>query len=435
MICTAASRRIILPTQAQAFARRRMSEPEQNLAPKPLQAAAPKGKVVTADRRLATATSYFPSLHNMWQITWGSLRYKWLNVLLHREAKVRAHILDLSLQRARAAGATQAQIDQGDVFEIDVTQRFGASAEHFRLVVLGDAGERGDPSQMLLVPEMERVLAEGGVLFHGGDIYPVLNPHNLRIGFTEPYAGIAHKMLGFGNHDYWGRLTRCMRCDKTWNEMGKPPHLFYALVHPKLRFIWLDSGANGDAIDAFQLAWFENQLKKAQAQGQKVIVGFHHPFYVNGEALDSQFRYYVEPRLIRYKVPLVLTHHEHCFQRYHIDYASGHRIVYFMQGNGGGFITPTHGLKQKPKPEIVYPAAEKSRRNFTWNIFGYRMPIPHWARWVHALRSLFGRYKGFTMIDVHADGRVEVKHRVRDRYKAADGESDQPYDLFPPITI
>jgi len=367
---------------------------------------------------IAPRGDFIPTLGQLWTIGSAALRYR-LFKTWGGEARKRQRILNFNMERFKIE---LEDVKNGNAFEIPLKQN--------GMVFIADACEQGDRSQMLMVPEIRQLAGEGQrLLFHGGDIYPVLSKKAAIKGFGKPYSCVPHKMHGFGNHDYYGRLVRAFEDRELHEILGGPPHLYYALVHERFRFIWLDSGATGDTMDQVQLAWYKNQLEKAKENAQFPIVAFHHPFYVNGEKKSHEFQRLTEAWAKQYGVKLSLQGHEHNFQHYHQG-----AIHYLMSGNGGGFITPTHVMEADASPLTIYPSAEQSKDKFSWNFSGRyysrpfhaRVPVPYFLRHIWAMEGHGDYYKGLVQMDVENDELV-VRVRVRDNY------GKPVYELIKPL--
>jgi hypothetical protein len=78
-----------------------------------------------------------------------------------------------------------------------------------------------------------------------------------------------------------------------------------------IRFFALDS----NYLDRPQLEWLEKELKASGSDWK--ICFFHHPLYSSGEkhGPSLELRAILEPLLIKYGVNLVLSGHEHFYER------------------------------------------------------------------------------------------------------------------------
>jgi 3',5'-cyclic AMP phosphodiesterase CpdA len=88
---------------------------------------------------------------------------------------------------------------------------------------------------------------------------------------------------------------------------------------------------NSNYMDKKQLQWLEGELAKDTSDWK--IAFFHHPPYSSGgkHGSDKQLREVVEPIFVKYGVNVVLTGHDHFYER--IKPQKG--IYYFVSGAGG----------------------------------------------------------------------------------------------------
>jgi hypothetical protein len=179
------------------------------------------------------------------------------------------------------------------------------------------------------------------VVMMGDNIYGADRPQDFVAKFEAPYKGLLEKGVKFyaslGNHD-----SREQRYYKHFNMDGK---LYYTFKAPKedVRFFALET----TYMDPDQLQWIEDELKKA---GEKwKIVFFHHPLYSSSRTHGSQLklREVLEPLFIKYGVSLVLSGHDHAYER--ITPQSG--IQYFVEGSSGQLRT---GDLRKPSPLTAF---------------------------------------------------------------------------------
>jgi len=198
--------------------------------------------------------------------------------------------------------------------------------DSFKFAVLGDFGT-GDDSQY----EMARTMAEvhgrfnyQTVVLVGDNLYGSERPQDFRKKFETPYKPLLDSGVKFyaslGNHD-----AREQRYYKLFNMDGK---LYYTFnPHPEIRFFALES----TYPEPEQIRWFENELKASTSEWK--IAFFHHPLYSSGErhGSDVRLRTVLEPLLVRYNVSVVLTGHDHFYERIKPQ----KEITYFVVGSGG----------------------------------------------------------------------------------------------------
>lgn len=163
------------------------------------------------------------------------------------------------------------------------------------------------------------------VVMMGDNIYGSDRPQDFIKKFEAPYKSLLDKGVKFyaslGNHD-----SREQRYYKLFNMDGK---LYYTFKAPAedVRFFALESSY----MDQDQLTWLEDELKKSSEKWK--IVFFHHPLYSSAMTHGSQLklRATLEPLFVQYNVSLVLSGHDHAYER--VRPQNG--IQYFVEGSSG----------------------------------------------------------------------------------------------------
>lgn len=196
-----------------------------------------------------------------------------------------------------------------------------------KFVVLGDFGT-GSSDQYRLAERMatvhERFPFELVVLV-GDNIYGSDRPQDFKRKFEDPYKPLLDAGVKFyaalGNHD-----AREQRFYKLFNMDG---HLFYSFKAPKqdVRFFALES----TYMEPKQLDWLGKQLENTRERWK--IVFQHHPLYSSGRTHGSNegLRKTLEPMFTAHGVDLVLTGHDHIYERMKPQ----HGILHFVAGSGG----------------------------------------------------------------------------------------------------
>ena len=216
----------------------------------------------------------------------------------------------------------------GDVAAVPASEvKLPLKQGSLRFGVIGDTGT-ALPAQFDVGRQMaawhDRVKFEF-VLLTGDNIYGADTPAEMKRKFEDPYAALLAKNVKFyatlGNHD-----NPNQRFYKLYNMGGERYYSF----RPKMgvRIFSLDS----NYIDQKQLAWMEKELAASGSEWK--IVFFHHPLYSSGlnhgPALST--REVLEPIFVKHGVSVVLTGHEHFYER--IKPQKG-GIVHFISGGGG----------------------------------------------------------------------------------------------------
>ena len=197
--------------------------------------------------------------------------------------------------------------------------------ESLKFAVIGDFGDGGQAQYDL---GRQMWAARAGfpfefVLALGDNMYGRQEPQDFVTKFEKPYKPLLDAGVRFfgalGNHDKPEN-----RFYPGFNMGGER---FYTFVRQHVRFVVLDT----NLMDPKQLAWADDTLRTAPEAWK--IVYFHHPLYSNGGRHGSnvELRVLLEPMLVRHGVSVVLSGHEHIYER--IKPQKG--ITYFVEGSGG----------------------------------------------------------------------------------------------------
>ena len=199
--------------------------------------------------------------------------------------------------------------------------------DSMKFAVLGDFGN-GQRVQYELGTQMKRVhdiFPFEFVITVGDNLYGSERPQDFRTKFELPYKEILAAGVKFyaslGNHD--GREQRYY---KLFNMDGK---LYYTFKAPKqdVRLFALET----DYLDQTQIDWLEKELAGSKEVWK--IPYFHHPPYSSGgrHGSNARIREVLEPLFVKYNVSVVMTGHDHFYER--VKPQQG--IVYFVVGAGG----------------------------------------------------------------------------------------------------
>ena len=224
----------------------------------------------------------------------------------------------------------------------------------FKFCVLGDFGV-GDQKQFQLADQMATLHGRfkyDVVVTVGDNILGSERPQDFQKKFEVPYKPLLDAGVKFyaslGNHD-----SREQRFYKLFNMGGE---LYYSFS-PKsnIRFFALDSMYPKPE----QISWLEKELA-ASNQDWKIVY-FHQPLYSSGDqhGPDVQLRKVIEPLFLKYSVSVVLSGHDHFYER--VKPQKG--IAYFVVGSGGrlrvGNIDRKSGITAKGfDTDQVFMAAE-----------------------------------------------------------------------------
>jgi predicted MPP superfamily phosphohydrolase len=206
--------------------------------------------------------------------------------------------------------------------------------------VLGDFGT-GKREQYQLAEQMARLRTTFPyelVVTVGDNLYGGQRPRDFFEKFERPYKALLDANVKFyaslGNHDQPQQSKYA-----PFNMDGRRYYSFKA-PEQDVRFLALDSGY----LEPAHLTWLEKELQSSDEDWK--IPYFHHPLYSSGNrhGSDAVKRRVLEPLFIKYGVTVVLTGHDHVYER--VKPQNG--IVYFVVGSGGqlrrGNLNPRTGL-------------------------------------------------------------------------------------------
>jgi hypothetical protein len=198
-----------------------------------------------------------------------------------------------------------------------------AKPDSLRFAVIGDTGT-GTKSQYEVGQTLLQFRAKFPfefALMLGDNIYGKEGGKDFEKKFERPYKTLLDAGVKFyaalGNHD-----DPNQRFYKLFNMAGERYYSF----RPKagVRFFALDS----NYMDKTQLEWLNKELSSSGSEWK--ICFFHHPLYSSGEkhGPSLELRKVLEPVLLQHDVSVVLSGHEHFYER--LNPQKG--IYYFIEG-------------------------------------------------------------------------------------------------------
>jgi Icc-related predicted phosphoesterase len=197
-----------------------------------------------------------------------------------------------------------------------------------RIAVVGDVGDTGGQQARIAaaILEAERFGLYDALLLLGDNVYPGGDPERLDELVLDPFAEVldhgAELYAILGNHDALYSDGGVLQM-----ELLGMPGRWWAEDLGDLLLIGLDSNAIDDPD---QLAWLEETLS-GSTEGWKVIA-LHHPPYAAGyQGSSKDVRDTLAPIVLEHGVQLVLSGHEHDYQR---SVPIG-GVVYIVTGSGG----------------------------------------------------------------------------------------------------
>jgi 3',5'-cyclic AMP phosphodiesterase CpdA len=198
-----------------------------------------------------------------------------------------------------------------------------------RFAVIGDTGSGTDKQREVgtMMAQYRAAFPFEFVLMMGDNMYGGEAPADFEKKFAEPYKALLDNKVKFyaslGNHDeaLQTNYTNFNMNGKEYYRFKKGNVAFYAL--------------NSNYMDKKQVEWLESELSKDTSEWK--VCFFHHPPYSSAKAhgSDPQLREVVEPIFLKYGVNVVLTGHDHVYER--IKPQKG--IYYFVSGAGGKLRT------------------------------------------------------------------------------------------------
>jgi len=194
-----------------------------------------------------------------------------------------------------------------------------------RFAIIGDTGT-GSSQQYQVGAMMEKyhaIFPFAFVVMLGDNMYGGEKPKDYEVKFERAYQKLIDNKVKFyaslGNHDQTTQVNY-----EPFNMNGKE---FYRFTKGNAAFYAL----NSTYMDKRQIEWLETELAKDTSEWK--ICFFHHPPYSSGgkHGSEKQLREIVEPIFVKHGVNVVLTGHDHFYER--IKPQKG--IYYFVSGAGG----------------------------------------------------------------------------------------------------
>jgi predicted phosphodiesterase len=231
-----------------------------------------------------------------------------------------------------------------------------------RFMVMGDTGT-GDPGQYETGREMAAIRQQFPyefVIMVGDNMYGSDSPGDFVKKFESPYKALSDAGVKFyaalGNHD-----NPNQRSYGLFNMGGQRYYTFRAspgglgkISHGGVRFFAIDS----NYLSKEQIDWLSKELGSSGSDWK--ICFFHHPLYSSGKTHGSalETRAVLEPIFVKNGVNVVLTGHDHIYER--IKPQQG--IYHFVVGSSGslrkGDLTHTDMTVKGYDQDYVFMLAE-----------------------------------------------------------------------------
>ena len=220
-----------------------------------------------------------------------------------------------------------------------------------RLAVVGDFGT-GTESEHRVARSIKRwagAVRVKGIVTTGDNVYSIGHPSSFDTSWHGPYGWVdrhgIEKVGSLGNHD------------SVTNE-GRPvmrlldmPARRYKRHFKHVDVFVLDSNRVHNRL---QELWLKRHLRDSKARWQVAV--FHHPPYNCGEHFDEAraVRREWTPLFRRFDVDLVLSGHEHSYQRFQ----KRRGVTYVVTGGGGASLYDLGGCPDR------YPRRVRSAETF-----------------------------------------------------------------------
>jgi predicted phosphodiesterase len=237
---------------------------------------------------------------------------------------------------AVATAATVA-LTVGDTLMSTRTPRVGAPSQtwepiqmppearpRLRVAVVGDVGHAGGVIETAAAVEAQSRIDRYDVLMLLGDNVASGDPKQVTATVFDPFGGTLDAgtdlLAVLGNHD-----DQAGKGDAVMKALGSPGR-WYSVRRGDVLMIALDSTRVSDPA---QIAWLERTLGVTDATWK--LVALHHPPYSSGRhGSDETVRATFVPVFERYGVQIVLSGHDHDYQR--SDAVNG--VTYVVTGAG-----------------------------------------------------------------------------------------------------
>jgi uncharacterized protein (TIGR03437 family) len=221
----------------------------------------------------------------------------------------------------------------------------------FSFLVLGDSGLGTAPQQSIA---LQMAAEKPDLMLHVGDIaYESGTFEEFQANYFEYYWTLMRRVPFFpvaGNHEYLTQASApylALHALPAENVTQEDRGRYYSFDWGDAHFIALDSDllAPGYASGPM-LAWLEGDLQQSAGSRWRIAYFHHLPYPISHHVNDpicAATRARFVPLLERYGVQLVLTGHEHNYQRSlplrgGIPVSSGRATTYVVSGGGGGTL-------------------------------------------------------------------------------------------------
>jgi predicted phosphodiesterase len=194
-----------------------------------------------------------------------------------------------------------------------------------------------------MMPACEEVCAMFAALkpelvLHGGDIQYMTNPFDTWSGALNTFAPLTQNAaihFCIGNHEYEEQSEFDAQYVRIFGAHGEADRTmdYHVFNFGSARIFMLNSEIEMADPDSAQNKWLRAHLEALPA-GMVPIVAFHRPYFTFSKSRPNfQTRDLLHPVFMQYNVPLVLTGHNHGYERFEVD-----GIQYIVDAGGGAAI-------------------------------------------------------------------------------------------------
>ena len=208
------------------------------------------------------------------------------------------------------------------------------------------------------------------VSLHGGDLQYMTNPFDTWSGFfhaISPLTRLGALHTCVGNHELEGLDEYELQYRRSFEGHGfTGSTLDYSYMDfAGVRLLLMNSESDLFEAGSAQLQWLVRMLEEVRASStlRFAIVAFHRPFFTFSKAKPRfAARDLLHPILRDYGVPLVLTGHNHCYERFEVE-----GVTYVVDGGGGAL---SYGIDASREEVLAERPSDASLRKFASATYG-----------------------------------------------------------------
>lgn len=203
---------------------------------------------------------------------------------------------------------------------------------------------------------------------HGGDLqYQTLALDTWAGSMWAASPVLRHALLHVapGNHEYEGQDEFEQVYRRWFGDAGYDgANGYHAVDYGGARFLFLDSEDGLHEPASAQVAWLRQQLTDAKGRLAAVPI-FHRPARTLGNhAPRLDIREVLEPLFHQHDVRLVLTSHNHSYERFEVD-----GITWIVEGGGGALLTDVHAQVPSRPDELPHRRAASRTHGYLHLVF------------------------------------------------------------------